>query len=52
MEGQYQEGLEKGLAEGEHKKAINSARQMKADGMSIKLIMKYTGLSADAIENL
>ena len=60
LAGAEQKGWEKGLAEGEakgeakgeHKKAVNAARQMKADGMSITLIVKYTGLSADVIEKL
>ncbi|MBE6398136.1 MAG: Rpn family recombination-promoting nuclease/putative transposase, partial [Lentisphaerae bacterium] len=31
---------------------LQTARQMKSDGMSVESIAKYTGLSADEIENL
>ena len=42
------EGLAKGRAEGR----IETARNMKADGMSIELIQKYSGLSPEEIANL
>ena len=45
-------GLAEGRAEGETRKAVESARRMKADGMPAELIAKYTGLSVEAIENL
>ena len=45
-------GLEEGRAEGEHSKALETARQMKSDGMSTELIAKYTGLLPEAIEKL
>ena len=48
MEGQYQEGKAKGMTEGK----TESARAMKADGMPIELISKYTGLAAEEIERL
>lgn len=48
MEGQYMEGR----AEGEQNKALDSARRMKADGMSAELIAKYTGLSIETINDL
>ena len=46
------EGLEIGRAEGEHKASIDMARSMKADGMSVEMISKYTGLSAEEIEKM
>ncbi|MDR0874990.1 MAG: hypothetical protein LBN12_02140 [Clostridiales Family XIII bacterium] len=42
------EGLAKGKAEGK----ADSARGMKADGVDIAFIAKYTGLSAAEIEAL
>ena len=50
--GAKQEGIEEGRAEGEHNKAIESARQMKADNMPVDLIAKYTGLMMAEIEQL
>ena len=64
MEGQYLEGMEKGMekgraegmekgrAEGEQRKAASIARQMKAGGMSITDIVRFTGLSVEEIEGL
>ena len=67
MEGQYMEGMEKGLAEGEAKglvkgeakerakarqEKIESARKMKDDNLSVELIAKYTGLTTEEIEAL
>ena len=67
MEGQYMEGMEKGLAEGEAKglvkgraeeqakarqEKIESARKMKADNLPVELIAKYTGLTVEEIEGL
>ena len=46
MEGQYLEGR----AEGEQNRALESARRMKADGMPVELIAKYTGLTKEAVE--
>ena len=48
----FTEGREEGRAEGEHHKAIEFAHRMKADGMSIELIAKYTGLAIDDIERM
>ena len=42
------EGLAKGLAKGR----AETARNMKADGMSIELIQKYSGLSPEEIAQL
>ena len=41
-------GLVKGRAEGK----IDVARSMKADGMPIETIARYTGLTPEAIERL
>lgn len=46
------EGITKGLAEGEYKKAIKVAKTLKADGLSIEQIAKYTQLSIAEIEQL
>ncbi len=46
------EGLAEGRAEGEKLKQEAIARGMKADGLSIEMIVRYTGLSAEDIENL
>ena len=46
------EGLAEGRAEGETRKAVESARRMKADGMPAELIAKYTGLSVETINSL
>ena len=37
---------------GEHQGEIIAARSMKADGMYVELIAKYTGLTAEEIETL
>jgi len=42
------EGMEKGM----EKKQYEIACQMKADGMPLDMITKYTGLSAEAISNI
>ena len=68
IEGGYKRGMEKGFAdghakgiakgraegraEGERNKAMDAARQMKADGMPDELIAKYTGLSIEIIGSI
>ena len=47
-----EEGREEGRAEGEHNMAIETARKMKADGMPVDVIAKYTDLSVEEIEAL
>jgi hypothetical protein len=47
-----EKGMEKGIEKGERKKAIETARKMKNDGVEINIIMKYTGLSKKEIEKL
>ena len=43
---------EKGMHEGVLKEKIETARKMKADGMTAELISKYTGLSIEEVEKL
>lgn len=45
-------GLEKGIQQGRDSQKIETARQMKQDGLSYEMISKYTGLSPDDIDNL
>ena len=52
IEGGYKRGMADGMAQGEHNKALEAARRMKADGMPAELIAKYTGLSIDTVNNL
>ena len=44
----FAEGMENGRAEG----VSNVARKLKADGMDIDLIIKYSGLTREEIEKL
>ena len=46
------EGREEGREEGEKMKAFETAKKMLADGLSIDLIAKYTGLSFEAVQAL
>ena len=46
------EGLEKGVEKGEQKNQIEIARKMREAGISIDIIIKYTGLQSSDIENL
>ena len=46
------EGMAKGRAEGSNEANINAAQRMLADGMSKELVMKYTGLSSEQINNI
>ena len=45
-------GRKEGLAKGRAEERIEIARNMKADGMSIELIQKYSGLSPEEIAQL
>ena len=47
-----QEGLAEGMELGMNQKALDIARNMLADGVDINLIMKYSGLTQEQIENL
>lgn len=46
------EGRAEGKAEGKAEEKISIARQMKADGLATEIIMKYTQLSKEDIEQL
>ena len=46
------EGMAQGMAQGEQNKALETARRMKADGMTAELIGKYTGLTVEEINSL
>ena len=43
---------EEGKIEGEHKKALEIARKLKKEGLSIEFIVGTTGLSIEEIEQL
>ena len=45
-------GEERGISLGEHKKAIETAKSMKSENMSVSLIAHFTGLSVEEIEKL
>ena len=47
-----EEGMKKGMEKGMNQKALDIARNMLADGVDINLIMKYSGLTQEQIENL
>ena len=46
------EGKAEGRTEGKGERSIEIARNMKADGEPVEKIMRYTGLTAKAIEDL
>ncbi|MBQ5748471.1 MAG: hypothetical protein IIV83_06715 [Bacteroidales bacterium] len=47
-----EEGLKRGLEEGIEKATLLMASKLKADGMDIELIIKYSGLTREEIEML
>jgi predicted transposase/invertase (TIGR01784 family) len=47
-----QKGEKKGIKKGMKQEKEDTARRMKADGMTVELIAKYTGLTAEEIEGL
>ncbi len=47
-----EEGLAEGLAEGKSSATIEIAKSMKAEGMTIAMISRFTGLSSEEIEVL
>ena len=49
---QIEDAMLEGKLEGEHKKAVDIAREMKKEGMPVAQIMKFTKLSAKEIEKL
>jgi hypothetical protein len=48
----FEEGLERGLEQGEYKRSIDVARCMKAAGEPTDRIVLFTGLTASEIEML
>ena len=46
---QFKSGLERGLAEGSRRKALETAKLMKEENLSLDLITKITGLSQDEV---
>ena len=48
----YKAGLKEGEAKGLKEGKLETARQMKSDGIAVETIAKYTGLSADEIAAL
>ena len=46
------EGISLGITQGEHKKAVETAKVLKSAGVSINLIIDSTGLSIEEIEKL
>ena len=49
---QRKEAFDDGMSQGEHKKAIETAKSMKQENMPVNTIARFTGLSPDEIENL
>ena len=47
-----EEGIAQGRTEGAEENKRENARRMKADGMAVELIAKYTGLTKESIEDL
>ena len=45
-------GFSLGITQGEHKKAVETAKVLKSAGVSINLIVDSTGLSVEEIEKL
>ena len=45
-------GISIGLLQGEHKKAIETAKSMKSENMPVNTIAHFTGLSPEEIEKL
>ena len=48
----YCEGLSDGISQGEHLKAIETAKNLLAMKLSVENISKSTGLSLETIENI
>ena len=52
LEEGIEQGFDKGVEKGIEKEAMRMACRMKADGVDIYLIVKYTGLNQEQIESL
>ncbi|EHP0415507.1 Rpn family recombination-promoting nuclease/putative transposase [Salmonella enterica] len=46
------EGLEKGLEKGQHVAALRIARQMLADGLDRETVQRFTGLTAEELQDV
>ena len=46
------EGKRDGFLEGQHNEKLQIAKKMLYDGFDVQIIIKYTGLSVDEINNL
>jgi predicted transposase/invertase (TIGR01784 family) len=51
-EGGRTEGWERGISRGVDLEKIDTARRMLADGISLDIVSKYTGLSIEKIKHL
>ncbi len=49
---EMREAEEQGMAQGEHKRAMEAARRMLQDKLSVELAAKYTGLSVEEVQEL
>ncbi|MGB1284670.1 MAG: hypothetical protein ACPG44_09455, partial [Polaribacter sp.] len=47
-----EKGIEKGIERGVEKRNIEIAKELKRNGVSVKIIIQSTGLSKEGIENL
>ena len=48
----YEEGLSKGISQGAEQKAVETAKNMLCDKLSVESVSKYTGLSLETIDKL
>ncbi len=49
---EMREAEEKGIEQGEHKRALEAARRMLQDNLSVELAAKYSGLSVEEIQQV
>ena len=47
-----EEGLAEGREEGRVEECLETARRMRSDGLSMEMVVRYTGLSEEEINNL
>ena len=47
-----EEGLAEGREEGRVEERLETARRMRSDGLSMEMVVRYTGLSEEEINNL
>ena len=48
----YEEGLSKGISQGAEQKAVETAKNMLCDKLSVESVSKYTGLTLETIDKL